>query len=633
MAPTAHQFPTGITASGCLTPLGDADATVAALLAGRSALQLRPVLGRDGGDPVPLALIGDSIDETYPPRWLAPLRRLVAIIPAPAAKGSAADAGWGTARAPVIVTSSNFGVGSMHAFTRDHDARHLQHGPPFATVELLRREFGWGENVTVFSHACVTAHLGLAHAGRLLHADLADEALVLSFDFVSAFVAGGFHSLKILNGTLPAPFSAREIGAIGLGDGAAFAVLTRDAAAAPFRLEAHALHNEMHHFTSNQPDGAGFAACASAIAPHVANRRVWVKGHGTGTLDAGRLEAETIARIFPGAPLVSWKGALGHTLGSCGLVELALVIAALRTPAQLIPGSVGAVAPTFAGNVALTPFGARDFDAAILASNAFGGAHAAMVLSGAGVTEQNARQRLPLARSEASAPASRAEPRRPLERFIHHVRVELPVAAETAVEARERLREKFPRSALRRMTHLGLLLGATLEGVALSAEDAVVYATSYAETRALEDFLSSFPAASPLLFQTSIHPGGVQQVLIGRQQPVARLWPLAGRARLVEQALAAAVLEPARRTLVLGGEERGTWLLEHGMASVRAFAFALALTPEPAGAVGRVTFSPGENNGADGAATPTLEMFASALAERQPLEWRGENGAWTLTWQ
>ena len=40
--------------------------------------------------------------------------------------------------------------------------------------------------------------------------------------------------------------------------------LARDARG--FRLEAHALHNEMFHFTGNRPDGAGFDAVASAIA-------------------------------------------------------------------------------------------------------------------------------------------------------------------------------------------------------------------------------------------------------------------------------------------------------------------------------------------------------------------------------
>jgi len=363
---TADHPVTGIEACDCLTPFGDAAATAAALAAGQRALKPTPVLGRDGGDLVPLALLG-AMDESLPPRWLPDLRRFASGIPADA---------WGSARAPVIVTSSNFGVGSLYAFVRDRDAKHLEHGTPFACTELLRREFGWGEHVHVFSHACVTAHLGLAHAARLLHAGLAGRVLVFSFDFVSPFVAGGFHSLKILNGAMPAPYAVRETGSIGLGDGAAFAVLTR--AATPFRLAAHALHNEMHHFTGNQPDGAGFTACAAGIAAALGGRRVWVKGHGTGTLEAGRLEAEAFARQFPAAPLVSWKGSLGHTLGSCGLVELAITLAALRE--GRIPGTVGGDRPTFSDSVALEPFASANFDGAVLTANAFGGAHAAMLL-------------------------------------------------------------------------------------------------------------------------------------------------------------------------------------------------------------------------------------------------------------
>jgi len=215
-------------------------------------------------------------------------------------------------------------------------------------------------------------------------------------------------------------------------------------------------------------------------------------------------------------------------------------------------------------------------------------------------------------------------------RFIHHVRVELPPPPEAAAEARARLADKFPRTALRRMTHLGLLLGSALDGVALTPDDAVVYASSYAETRALEDFLASFPAASPLLFQTSIHPGGVQQVLIGRQQPVTRLWPLAGRSRLVEQAVLTALLEPAPRVVLLGGEERGTWLLEQGYASDRAFAFAAVLTREAAGAAGRVSFSP--QAGAPDENCPALAALAAALAARTPLAWCGAGGDWSITW-
>lgn len=213
------------------------------------------------------------------------------------------------------------------------------------------------------------------------------------------------------------------------------------------------------------------------------------------------------------------------------------------------------------------------------------------------------------------------------ERFIHHVKVDLPAPTETAVEARVRLADKFPRTALRRMTHLGLMVGASLDGMALGPDDAMVYATTFAETRALEDFLGSFPAASPLLFQTSIHPGGVQQVLIGRQQPIARLWPLASKHRLVEQALLTALLEPASCVALAGGEERGTWMLEHNMAGARPFAFATQLTRSAAGAAGRVSFI--ANTAADDTC-PALEDFAVALSERRALRWNGAGGAWAI---
>jgi hypothetical protein len=371
MHATAEHLPLEIEACECLVPFGRSDAAVDALLVGRRALALTPVLGEAGGDPVPLALMG-PLDESLPPRWLDPVSDLVRAV---------APGGWGGPRRPVIVTSSNFGVGNLYAFTRDRDARHLDIGTPFASVELLRRTLAWGEHVQVFSHACVTAHLGLVQAGRMLHAGLADEVLVCSFDFVSPFVAGGFHSLKILNGEFPAPYAIRPVGSIGLGDGAAVAVLRKPGAGGPrgWHVAAQSLHNEMYHFTSNQPDGSGFAACTAALAAAAAGRRVWLKGHGTGTLEAGKLEAESLARAFPGAPLVSWKGSLGHTLGSCGLVELALTLAALRR--GRIPGTVGGQSPGFTDTVALEPFDASAYDGAVLTSNAFGGAHAGLVLA------------------------------------------------------------------------------------------------------------------------------------------------------------------------------------------------------------------------------------------------------------
>jgi 3-oxoacyl-(acyl-carrier-protein) synthase len=360
--------PIRIAACGCITPFGDAVATHAALLAGESALRPAAVLGREGGDAVPLALMsGRALDETAPPSWLAAVRSLHARVPA---------ADWGSPGSPVFVTGSNFGVGGLYALRRSGDPGFAVWGAPPTCTEQLRLALGWGPDVSILSHACVSAHLGLLEATRVIEAGLADEALVLSFDFLSPFVAGGFHALKILNSEFPAPYRERASGAIGLGDGAGFAVLSRDSG--DFALAGQSLFNEMHHFTSNRADGSGFARCLEGVVAAAGSRKVWFKGHGTGTLDAGRMEVAAAATAFPGAPLVGWKGSLGHTLGSCGLVELAVAIESVRQGRA--PGTAGGTQPPMGEAVAEANFETGSFDGVVCASNAFGGAHAAFLL-------------------------------------------------------------------------------------------------------------------------------------------------------------------------------------------------------------------------------------------------------------
>lgn len=204
-----------------------------------------------------------------------------------------------------------------------------------------------------------------------------------------------------------------------------------------------------------------------------------------------------------------------------------------------------------------------------------------------------------------------------LERYLQSLSVE-DFGLEEPSATRERLKDRFPRGATRRMTQLGMLIGAALDELDPRAEDAVVYASSYAETRALESYLDSFPAASPTLFQTSIHPSAVQQALITRQHPVGEFFPITGRAHLVAHAVQAALLSPASRVLLCGGDERGTWLLEQKVASERTYAFALALGFEPTGAIARLGLA------AVAADLPAqrfmLTEFCDALRARQSID-------------
>ena len=217
-----------------------------------------------------------------------------------------------------------------------------------------------------------------------------------------------------------------------------------------------------------------------------------------------------------------------------------------------------------------------------------------------------------------------------LERFIQAVRTDAPGSEEPAA-TRDRLKSRFAPGAVRRMTQLGMFVGAVLGELQPGEDDALVYATQFGEGRALEGYLDSFPAASPTLFQTSIHPSGAQQGLIGRQRSVREFFPLAGGNQLVATAVQAALLAHAERVLFCGGEERATWLVPHGAASDRAFAFALGLTrAHAADAVGRIALEP-VADAAGALALPdwfdllhNRRSFAGAVAPgwRLVLEWR-----------
>lgn len=203
-----------------------------------------------------------------------------------------------------------------------------------------------------------------------------------------------------------------------------------------------------------------------------------------------------------------------------------------------------------------------------------------------------------------------------LERWITALNTE-DAGLEEPAATRERLKERFPKNATRRMTQLGLLIGAALDPLGLGEDDTLVYASGYAETRALESYLDSFPSASPTLFQTSIHPSAVQQALIGKQQSVKQFFPLTGGDYLPAQALQVALLAETRGSILCGGEERGTWLLAQNAASDRTFAFALALSTSPENALGRITLAT-DSNETDGSLT--LPAFFDLLHARQSFD-------------
>jgi hypothetical protein len=218
-----------------------------------------------------------------------------------------------------------------------------------------------------------------------------------------------------------------------------------------------------------------------------------------------------------------------------------------------------------------------------------------------------------------------------LERWITALHTEDP-GLEEPTATRDRFKDRFPKNATRRMTQLGLLVGSTLKPIGPTENDTLVYASAYAETRAIEGYLDSFPGASPTLFQTSIHPSAVQQALIIQQQAVRQFFPLTGGAFLPAQALQVAMLAETPRTILCGGEERGTWLLENNSASDRAFAFALALSSSADGALARLTLDDLPDNSHADSRFTLPDLFDVLHKRRSFSGWIAPSRRLTLAW-
>jgi hypothetical protein len=206
-----------------------------------------------------------------------------------------------------------------------------------------------------------------------------------------------------------------------------------------------------------------------------------------------------------------------------------------------------------------------------------------------------------------------------IKRYVRRAAVE-GLYEDTVPEERSRAWTKnFPPNVARRMTRLGLMLGEALREFPIEPADSVVYASTYGETIATERYLDSFPTASPLFFQTSIHPSAIEQVLINRACPVRELTPLAGETHLAAQAALAALLTPGERVLLAGGEEIGGWLRKINAASDVAFAFALELVDQEQDALGSLEWREKSGPVAGQDAPMELEALFRAIHDRLPL--------------
>lgn len=260
---------------------------------------------------------------------------------------------FGGERIALVLGSSNGGLDTTERnFAHNaktgqmHDGFSMEHQHDFgAVLALVQTLTGVSGPAYFVSTACSSSGKAFAAAARLLHAGLADAAIVGGVDALCEMTLRGFRSLGVLAEEACRPFSVDRAG-ISIGEGSAFFVLEREPAssAGSLALLGWGETGDAHHMTAPHPLGDGAervmrqALARAGLPPSAIDL---VNAHGTATAQGDSSEALAIARVLGDeVPVVSTKGYTGHALGAAGAIEAALCLLTLEHGSA--PASLGA---------------------------------------------------------------------------------------------------------------------------------------------------------------------------------------------------------------------------------------------------------------------------------------------------
>ncbi len=214
----------------------------------------------------------------------------------------------------------------------------------FSLAEFTRDHFGLTGMAMAISTACSSSAKVFAAAARQLALGTIDAAVVGGVDTLCLTTLYGFASLQLTSKNPCRPYDASRDG-ISIGEGAAFALLERNAspASGTVMLLGVGESSDAYHMSSPHPEGLGArlameAALRSAgLTPGDIH---YINLHGTATPANDAAEGKAVSALFGDTvPGNSTKGYMGHTLGAAGAIE-ALICAMALTDGRL-PGSPG----------------------------------------------------------------------------------------------------------------------------------------------------------------------------------------------------------------------------------------------------------------------------------------------------
>lgn len=208
-------------------------------------------------------------------------------------------------------------------------------------ADTLARRLGVNGPCMTFNTACSSSANAALYAARLIDSGAIEHALVLGTESYNRLSLLGFASLMLVSDSGLRPFDASRDGLV-LGEGVGALVLGRPERGRAAHISGGANLCDTSSATNSRPEAiAHVMQSALTDAGITVSDLAAIKAHGTSTPSNDKAEGEGMKLAFGDRlpPFTSMKGHFGHTLGACGALETAALLAVLD--AGFLPATAG----------------------------------------------------------------------------------------------------------------------------------------------------------------------------------------------------------------------------------------------------------------------------------------------------
>ena len=202
------------------------------------------------------------------------------------------------------------------------------------SIDSFAQEISHELNLNPFtmtvSTACTSSVNAVLEARNLINSGVFKYAIVVGVEVHSKMMSNGFSSMRLLSSDFQRPFDVNRNGLV-LGEAIAAVLVGKDDS--EWSLRGGYSNCNSLNITSVSPSGEEYTEVMNQAIDYAKIKPediTVVKAHATSTPTNDMSEINAIKKVFsPGVTFTAMKPYVGHTLGACGVLELAMFMSCI----------------------------------------------------------------------------------------------------------------------------------------------------------------------------------------------------------------------------------------------------------------------------------------------------------------